>query len=157
PLCARLHRTCVSKEASMTAASAPATGCASRGKSAFRLSYRVAIPIQAPPQRIWALLTVPADFRRWNSTVQGIEGETKPGAVIQLRATVAPERIFKLTVSEFQPESRLVWRDGRAPIFSGVRTYLLTPRADDATDFSMEEVFSGLMLPMIAGSLPDFA
>ena len=43
-----------------------------------------------------------------------------------------------------------------APMFTGVRTYTLTPKDDDSTDFFMSEVFSGVILPMIAGSLPDF-
>jgi hypothetical protein len=41
-------------------------------------------------------------------------------------------------------------------MFKGVRTFTLSPRPDGTTDFSMEEVYSGLMMPMIAGSLPDF-
>jgi len=31
------------------------------------------------------------------------------------------------------------------------------PHDDGSTEFRMEEVFSGLMLPLIKGSLPDFA
>jgi hypothetical protein len=50
----------------------------------------------------------------------------------------------------------MVWSDGFAPMFRGVRTYTLTENADGTTGFSMREVFSGLMLPMIRGSLPDF-
>jgi len=38
----------------------------------------------------------------------------------------------------------------------GVRAYRLTPRSDQATLYEMIEVFSGVMLPMIAGRLPDF-
>jgi hypothetical protein len=39
----------------------------------------------------------------------------------------------------------------------GERTYSLAPNPDGtATRFEMKEVFSGLMLPMIAGRLPDF-
>ena len=43
-----------------------------------------------------------------------------------------------------------------APMFRGVRTFNLVPRADGSTDFTMKEVLSGLMLPLIRGSLPDF-
>jgi hypothetical protein len=101
-------------------------------------------------------LTNAADFPRWNSTVQNIEGKIALNEKIQLRVSIAPERVFKLRVSEFKPEQKMVWRDGAAPLFQGVRSYTLTPKADDSTDFAMAEVFSGLMLPMIAGSLPDF-
>jgi hypothetical protein len=42
-------------------------------------------------------------------------------------------------------------------MFRGVRTFELTPNADGTTEFAMREEYSGLMLPMIKGSLPDFA
>lgn len=48
-----------------------------------------------------------------------------------------------------------MWRDGFYPMFQGTRTFTLTPRGA-STDFAMVEVFRGLMLPMIKGSLPDF-
>ena len=44
-----------------------------------------------------------------------------------------------------------------APMFKGVRTFSLSPNADGSTEFAMKEEFSGLMLPLIKGSLPDFA
>ncbi len=50
----------------------------------------------------------------------------------------------------------MVWQDGFAPFFSGVRTFSLTPKSDGTTDFAMVEVFKCIMLPMIEGSLPDF-
>jgi hypothetical protein len=51
----------------------------------------------------------------------------------------------------------MIWQDGFAPMFSGVRTYTLTPKSDGTTDFSMVEVFSGIMMLMIGGSLPDLS
>lgn len=133
----------------------PLTGRASKTKSTFRLSCGVAVNIRASPSRVWALLTNAADFPRWNSTVKGIVGHIAAGQKITLRVPYS-DRDFNLTVSEFVPDKRMVWRDGAAPMFTGVRTYTLTAKGDGSTDFAMEEVFSGLMLPMIAGSLPDF-
>ena len=43
-----------------------------------------------------------------------------------------------------------------APTFKGVRTFELNPRTDGSTDFTMEERFSGLVLPLMRGSMPDF-
>jgi hypothetical protein len=48
------------------------------------------------------------------------------------------------------------WTGGFAPFFKGVRSFALMPREDGSTDFAMEERFSGLMLPLAKGSLPDF-
>ena len=50
----------------------------------------------------------------------------------------------------------MTWSDGMAPMFKGVRTFTLVPAPDGCTEFRMKEEFSGLMLPMIKGSLPDF-
>lgn len=131
-------------------------GKATHQKTTFRMEYAVAINVKATPQRIWAMLTNAADFPRWNSTIQSIEGQITQGQKIKLRASIAPERIFNLNIREYVPQQRLVWNDGMAPMFTGVRTFTLTPKPDQTTDFQMSEVFSGLMLPMIAGSLPDF-
>jgi hypothetical protein len=50
----------------------------------------------------------------------------------------------------------MCWTGGFAPMFKCVRTFELKPNKDGSTLFAMEERFSGLMLPLIKGSLPDF-
>jgi hypothetical protein len=40
-------------------------------------------------------------------------------------------------------------------LFKGVRTFTLTPNPDSSTNFTVEEVFSGPLLPLFARSLPD--
>jgi hypothetical protein len=131
-------------------------GRANKSKSTFRMSCEVGTNIKAPASKIWALLTNAKDFPTWNSTVANIDGTIALGETIQLKATIDPKRIFKLRISDFVAESRMVWRDGAAPMFQGVRSFALTPKGDGSTDFGMIEVFSGLMLPLIAGQLPDF-
>lgn len=120
------------------------------------MEVAVSINISAAPAAIWALLTDAAGFPGWNSTVQHIDGKIAPRETIRLVATIAPQRTFTLKITEFVPNRLLVWQDGAAPMFKGVRRYMLTSNADGTTNFAMAETFSGLMLPMIAGSLPDF-
>jgi len=133
----------------------PINGRANKTKSAFRMEYSAGINIQAKPDRVWTLMTNAGDFPRWNSTIKSIEGKIALGQTVKLVATIAPERTFNLNVIEFVPEKRMVWSDGNA-MFKGVRTYTLNAKGDGSTDFTMAEVYTGLMLPMIAGSLPDF-
>lgn len=130
-------------------------GRAHKTRTTFRMECGVGISIRATPEKIWALLTRAEEFPKWNSTVTSITGTIAPGERIVLRVPNV-DRDFKLKVSEFEPSTRMVWRDGFAPMFQGVRTYTLTPKGGGTTEFSMVEVFSGAMLPMIAGSLPDF-
>src|SRR5262249_49903959 len=110
----------------------------------------------ATPKSIFALLTDAAGFSRWNSTVTSIEGSIALGEKLALRVPSAPKRTFTPKVTELVADERMVWSDGMAPMFKGVRTFTVTPKGDGTTDFAMVEVFSGVMLPMIKGSLPDF-
>jgi uncharacterized protein YndB with AHSA1/START domain len=119
------------------------------------LEYRVGANIQAEPEEIWALITDAAAYPRWNSTVIAIEGTIAADETIELTAKIDPDRTFDLKVSTFEPGSKLVWEDG-GKAFKGVRTFTLTPRGDGSTDFTMAEVLTGALLPMIEKKLPDF-
>ena len=66
-------------------------------------------------------------FPRWNSTVTRVEGEIRE-------------------VSDVVSDTHM----------TGVRTFELKPCDDGPIQFAMEERFSGLMLPFVRGSMPDF-
>ena len=107
-------------------------------------TYSVKRTIQAEPDAIWALLTDSSSYASWNPSVIGIEGTIGPGEKIKLTSAVNPNR-------------SMVWADGMPfGLFKGVRTYTLTPTGG-ATEFSMEEVFSGLLEPLISKSIPDMS
>src|SRR5688572_10115355 len=126
-------------------------GRAQKTRTTFRMECGVAIKIQAPPEKIWSLLTTAPEFPKWNSRVESVEGKIAAGEKIAVKVPSAPGRTFKLKVSELEAEKRMVWRDGMAPMFQGVRTFELAGQSDGTTEFRMVEVFTGLMLPMIAG------
>lgn len=119
------------------------------------LDYSVAVDIAAPVPIVWALLTNAKAYPEWNSTVVKIDGNIAKTETIHLVAKIAPERTFDLRVSEFIKNERMIWEDG-GKHFAGVRTFTLKPNANGGTRFAMNETFSGRMLPMIEGSLPDF-
>lgn len=130
---------------------------ATKTTGTFRMECAIDATIHASTDRVWALLTDAPNFPRWNSTVTSIEGEIAEGQTLKLKVPSAPDRVFKPKVSNVDAGRSMVWSDGMAPMFKGVRTFTLTPNADGSTRFGMKEVFSGWMLPMIKGSLPDFA
>lgn len=126
-----------------------------KSQSAFSMVCGVTVNVQASAVRIWTLLTDAKDFPRWNSTVAKIDGEIREGQQIKLQVP-GTERTFAPKVSGVVPNQRMVWTSGFAPMFGGARTFQLTPRDDGSTDFAMQERFSGLMLPLAKGSMPDF-
>lgn len=56
-----------------------------------------------------------------------------------------------------RPRALFTFRYSEQPAaVAGVRTFVPKPRNDGSTDFEMEERFSGLILPLVKGSMPDF-
>lgn len=122
----------------------------------FKLACSVLATVNARPEAVWALLTDATKFPSWNSTVTKIEGEIADGQTLKLTVPSAPGRVFSPKVAIVDKGRLMIWSDGFAPMFKGVRTFTLTANPDGTTDFSMSEEFSGLMLPLIKKSLPDF-
>jgi hypothetical protein len=121
----------------------------------FSLTCSVEIYIHATAERIWSILTDAADHARWNSTVARMEGEIVEGSRLKLWVP-GEARTFRPKVSGVVANERMTWTGGFAPLFKGVRTFTLRPNAAGATEFTMTEHFTGLILPLVARKLPDF-
>jgi hypothetical protein len=120
------------------------------------MEYAVSGNIKAAPEKIWKLLTDAENYTKWNSTLTSMEGEIALGGIVRMKVPESPGRTFKVKVTEYTPGKSMLWADGFAPVFQGRRTFTLEPGGDGTTCFRMSEVFKGLMLPLIAGKLPDF-
>jgi hypothetical protein len=119
-------------------------------------SYSVQRTISATPERIWGLLTDAAAYQGWNPSVISLDGRIATGERIKLVSTANPKRAFSLTVSDVQPERKMVWSSGMPlGLFKGVRTLALRPLGNGQTDFEMEEIYSGPLAPLITKSIPD--
>ena len=117
--------------------------------------YHVERRIDAPPERVWALLTDASTYRDWNRAVVSIDGTIAPGNTISLVSIANPKRTFRLRITEMSAPNRLVWRDGMPlGLFTGERTYLVQPRAG-VTHFEMTEVFTGLLAGVFTRAIPD--
>lgn len=98
----------------------------------------------------------PADEATWNPTVTKFEGPIALGETVTVHARISPGRAFPVTVAELVPNQRMVWSSGMPlGLFKGERTFTIEPGADGAVTFSMREVFSGLLSPLIGRTIPD--
>ncbi|MEZ4657965.1 MAG: SRPBCC domain-containing protein [Caldilineaceae bacterium] len=112
--------------------------------------------INASPETIWAILTDAAHYPEWDPYAERIEGKIAAGESIKAFTKLSPGRAFPVKVSEFVPGQRMTWSGGMPlGLFKGVRTFTLTPQGDKAVQFTVREVFSGPLLPLISRSLPD--
>lgn len=120
--------------------------------------YRVERDIDAPPERVWGLLTDAAGYDAWNATVLSLDGEIAEGETIALVSEVNPKRTFKLKVSDVSPPTNMVWSDGMPlGLFRGARTFVTEPGAGGGTRFTMEELYTGVLAPLITRSIPDMS
>lgn len=112
--------------------------------------------IKASPEKIWSILTDSTKYTEWDPGMVSLTGTIAPGEKLTIYAKISPNRAFKVTVSEFVPNRKMVWGSGMPlGLFKGERTFTLEPQGDGLTKFTLQEVFTGLMLPLIGGSIPD--
>ncbi|OLP19859.1 hypothetical protein BST81_03225 [Leptolyngbya sp. 'hensonii'] len=112
--------------------------------------------IRALPETIWGILVDGTQWTEWNTTIVKLEGKIALGQTVMVYAKISPERAFPVKVSEFVPYERMVWTSGMPlGLFKGKRTYRLAQQPDGIVEFSMQEIFNGLMAPLITPSIPD--
>jgi hypothetical protein len=118
--------------------------------------YSATTVINASPETIWAILTNAPGYPEWDPGVDRIEGQIAPGEKITAFTKLSPGRAFPVKVTEFVPGQKMTWTGGMPlGLFKGERTFTLAPQDNGATKFSVREVFSGPLLPLIGRSLPD--
>lgn len=121
------------------------------------MRFATRIDIRSSPQVVWKLLTDLSGYPSWNTTVEKVEGAIGLGNKVTIFAKLAPGKAFPVKVTALDPPRKMVWTGG-APlkfVFKGERTFLVTPKNADTVEFSMEEVFDGLMAGVIGKSIPD--
>lgn len=119
------------------------------------MHYEVSTTIDAPPEQIWPVLADAEAWSSWDSGVVRVEGPLVAGSKIRLVSEVAPDRTFKLKVSDLHEPRGFTLSSGMPlGLFRGVRTYRLEP-AGAGTRFEMREQYSGPMAGMITKAMPD--
>jgi hypothetical protein len=119
-------------------------------------SYEASSTIQASPGAVWSVLTDGAKYCDWDSGVERVKGQIALGQTISVYSKISPGRAFPVKVVEFIPGQLMVWAGGMPfGLFKGVRTFSLEVRDLGATRFTMREEFSGPLLPLIWGTMPD--
>ena len=118
--------------------------------------FQATTTIAATPETIWAILTNASSYPEWDPGVERIEGRIAPGEKITAYTKLSPGRAFPATVIEFVPGRKMIWSSGLPlGLFKGERTFTLEPQSNGATQFSLQEVFSGLLLGLFGRSIPD--
>ena len=115
------------------------------------------IEIDAPPERVWAVVTDFAAYPEWNPFIRRISGELREGARLEVRIEPPGGRAttFKPTVRAVESNRELRWL-GRLlvpGVFDGEHSFVIEPREGGRSRFVMAERFSGFLVGFFKGTL----
>ena len=115
------------------------------------------IDINAPPERVWAVLTDFPRYPEWNPFVREITGEARKGAA--LRVLLGPPgkkpMTFKPVVTGAETARSFSWLGTLLAlwVFRGEHKFRLEPLEPGRTRLHHGEVFGGLLVPLLKKSL----
>jgi hypothetical protein len=120
--------------------------------------FSASTTINASPEKIWSIITDGPHYPEWDPSAIRIEGTIAAGEKLKAFTKLSPNRAFPVKVTEFTPGRKMTWVGGMPlGLFKGVRTFALTPTGNGTVDFSLDEVFSGPLLPLIGRTIPDMS
>jgi hypothetical protein len=117
-------------------------------------SFEAETVIYARSSTVWDIITDAGNYTVWDSGITRIEGQVRNGATIRIRTLTGGNRTFRLRVQQ-NPGEVMTWTGGLPlGLFTGVRTFTLSPR-NGKTHLKVREEFSGPLLGLIWRTVPD--
>ena len=111
------------------------------------------IEIQAPPDRVWEVLTDFAAYPSWNPFIVHADGQPVPGGRLELRMRLPGRRptTFRPEVLEATPARRLRWLGHLLVpgLFDGEHAFTIDPAGPGRVRLTQQEAFRGLLAPLL--------
>ena len=118
---------------------------------------RTQVDVDAPPERVWQVLTDFAAYPQWNPFIVRAEGDARRGGRLTLRMQPVGGRAitFRPTVLEATPGRRLRWLGHLLVngIYDGEHSFTIEPLGEGRARLVQQEDFRGLLVPLMARSL----
>ena len=109
--------------------------------------------IDAPPERVWAVITDLARFPEWNPFLVRMEGELRTGARLNLTIKVPEMRpvTFRPRLLAVTPGREIRWRGvtGIRGLFDGIHSLTVEPLPEGRSRFRTHEDVTGVLLPFL--------
>jgi uncharacterized protein YndB with AHSA1/START domain len=119
--------------------------------------YVTTAVIDAPPARVWDIVTNAAGYHEWNPEITNIEGQMASGARIVARVKLGSGAVRRvpMRVTAFDAPARMEWTGGLPfGLFVGRRTFTVAPNAGGA-EFRLHLSMTGPLSRWIVKSVGD--
>ena len=115
------------------------------------------IEIQASAERVWQLLTDFPGFPQWNPFIRKASGNIRVGERLEIRPQPSGARAmtFRPTVLKAEPNREFRWLGHLLipGLFDGEHIFTIEPLGGSRVRFTQREVFTGLLVPLLARGL----
>lgn len=118
--------------------------------------FRTRAIINAPAFIVWNTIISLDDYPKFDPNFVKIEGKVKNKEQLKLYYKPYSKWFIKVKIKDLRPQEIMVW-EWRLPfnLFKGIRTFTITAKDDQTTEFEMIEVYRGHLLPFWAAKVPD--
>ena len=125
----------------------------------FHWTISTAVDVDAPAERVWAVLADLPAYREWNPFIVDASGALEPGGTLSLRMALPGRSPMTIEprVLVAEPGRELRWK-GRLfvpGLFDGEHWFILTELPSGGTRVDHSERFSGLLLPIARSMIYD--
>ena len=118
---------------------------------------RTEIVINAPEERVWAILTDLDNYPNWNPFITEISGDLIEGEKLKFRIEHPNQARmdFTPTVLNMDENRELRWLGmvGSGGIFDGEHRFVIERIGENQVKFTQAERFTGILVPFFAQSL----
>jgi hypothetical protein len=118
------------------------------------------IEIDAPPARVWAVLTDTKHYPQWNPEISALIGDLTPGSIVENHlGNVKSEQVFHPVILVASPSKELRWRgDYILPRLLTAEHYFVLEPKGNGTVFTQGESLRGAALWLFDATrlLPGF-
>ena len=113
------------------------------------------VEIDAPAERIWAILIDFPAYGEWNPFITEVIGRPQLGARLTIRFETPGHRPVtrRPVVTEVEPDHELAWasRLGVPGLFDGEHRLRLDRRSDGGSSFVQSQRLRGVLVPLLRG------
>ena len=117
--------------------------------------FKASATINASPETVWSIITDAAAYPEFDPSCIRIDGTIEKDGKVTAHTKLS-DQAFPVKVAQFEPGKKMMWVGGMPlGLFKGERSFIIESQGSDKVKFTLQEQFSGLLLPLIGRTLPD--